>query len=191
MTFTNVNDYAAVMQKVIPVQVCEEVIKYIETQPWEPHTWYNAEADLHSSEATLEPLVQAIDQKWMDKLHPFIMKVLTIYQDKYAVRGEKCDNQLVSTFTPPRFTKYSIGSKMRKHYDHIHSVFDGKHKGIPVISIVGNLNEDYEGAEFMLRGKEIKLKTGDILLFPSIFMFHHSVEEPKKGIRYSFQSWAF
>ena len=52
-------------------------------------------------------------------------------------------------------------------------------------------NEDYEGAEFMLRDREIKLKTGDILLFPSGIVYPHTVKETKKGIRYSFVSWAF
>ena len=80
---------------------------------------------------------------------------------------------------------------MRKHYDHIHSIFDGKMKGVPIISIVANLNEDYEGAEFYCRGKEIPLKTGDILLFPSTFMYPHEVKEATKGTRYSFVSWAF
>ena len=80
---------------------------------------------------------------------------------------------------------------MREHYDHIHSIFDGKMKGVPIVSIVANLNEDYEGAEFYCRGKEIPLKTGDILLFPSTFMYPHEVKEAKKGTRYSFVSWAF
>ena len=56
---------------------------------------------------------------------------------------------------------------------------------------VANLNEDYEGSEFYCRGKEIKLKTGDILLFPSNFMYPHEVKEATKGVRYSFVSWAF
>ena len=43
----------------------------------------------------------------------------------------------------------------------------------------------------MLRDKEIKLKTGDILLFPSGIVYPHTVKETKKGIRYSFVSWAF
>lgn len=37
---------------------------------------------------------------------------------------------------------------MRKHYDHIHSIFDGQRKGIPVLSMLGILNNDYEGGEF-------------------------------------------
>ena len=35
---------------------------------------------------------------------------------------------------------------MRQHHDHIHSLFDGNEKGIPVLSFILNLN-DYEGAE--------------------------------------------
>jgi len=71
---------------------------------------------------------------------------------------------------------------MRKHYDHIHSIFDGKHKGVPILSLVGVLNEDYEGGEFIFNNThEVKLKTGDILMFPSNFMFAHEVKEITKG----------
>jgi predicted 2-oxoglutarate/Fe(II)-dependent dioxygenase YbiX len=80
---------------------------------------------------------------------------------------------------------------MRGHYDHIYDLFDGTIKGIPIVSIVANLNEDYEGAEFYCRDKIIPLTTGDILLFPSNFMFPHGVTECTKGTRYSFVSWAF
>ncbi len=84
-----------------------------------------------------------------------------------------------------------VGTMMREHYDHIHSIFDGKMKGVPLVSIVANLNDDYEGSEFYCRGEKIELKTGDILLFPSNFMYPHEVRETTKGTRYSFVSWAF
>jgi len=80
---------------------------------------------------------------------------------------------------------------MRVHYDHIQSIFDGNAKGIPIISIVGLLNDNYEGGEFMCRGKEVKLARGDILLFPSNFIYPHGVSDLTKGTRYSFVSWAF
>ena len=51
--------------------------------------------------------------------------------------------------------------------------------------------EDYEGSEFVCRDTKIKLKTGDILMFPSNFMYPHEVTECTKGTRYSFVSWAF
>ena len=81
---------------------------------------------------------------------------------------------------------------MRKHYDHIHSIFDGKYKGIPILSLLGVLNEGYEGGEFFFSSNhEVKLKTGDMLVFPSNFMYPHEVKEVTKGERYTFVGWAF
>jgi hypothetical protein len=33
--------------------------------------------------------------------------------------------------------------------------------------------------------------TGDVIIFPSTFLYPHKVNEVKKGIRYSFVSWAW
>jgi len=88
--------------------------------------------------------------------------------------------------------KYSKNKKMAEHCDHIHSMFDGNQKGIPTLSVLGILNDDYEGGEFiMLEDEEIKLKKGDILVFPSIFLYPHKVEPVTKGTRYSFISWVW
>ena len=64
-------------------------------------------------------------------------------------------------------------------------------KGIPVLSIVGIFNANYNAAEFKILDKEIILKQGDILLFPSNFMFPHQVKTIEKGTRYSFVTWAY
>ena len=80
---------------------------------------------------------------------------------------------------------------MRKHFDHIHSIFDGQLKGIPILSFVGVLNDDYEGGKMLVRDVEFPLKPGDIIIMPSCFMFPHEISEITKGTRYSFVSWAF
>ena len=85
-----------------------------------------------------------------------------------------------------RFNKYGKDQIMSKHCDHIHSLFDlVKHRGIPVLSIVGVLNDDYKGGEFiMFDDYEIKFKSGDLVIFPSVFLYPHLVKPVKKGIRY-------
>jgi len=81
---------------------------------------------------------------------------------------------------------------MSKHCDHIHSLFTGNIRGIPILSIVGVLNDDYKGGEFiMFDNYEIKFKAGDLIIFPSIFLYPHLVKPVKKGIRYSFVSWCY
>jgi predicted 2-oxoglutarate/Fe(II)-dependent dioxygenase YbiX len=111
---------------------------------------------------------------------------------KFANQEDERIKSFIQTFTPIRFNRYRTGTMMRKHYDHIHSIFDGKYKGIPILSLVGILNEDYEGGEFLFSSKhEIKFKAGDMLVFPSNFMYPHEVKEITKGERYSFVAWAF
>ena len=78
---------------------------------------------------------------------------------------------------------------MALHADHIHSMFDGERKGIPILSVLGVLNDDYEGDEFVLIDEKIDLSKGDIIIFPSNFMYPHKVEPVTKGIRYSYISW--
>jgi predicted 2-oxoglutarate/Fe(II)-dependent dioxygenase YbiX len=38
---------------------------------------------------------------------------------------------------------------------------------------------------------EIKFKAGDLIIFPSIFLYPHLVKPVKKGTRYSFVSWCY
>jgi predicted 2-oxoglutarate/Fe(II)-dependent dioxygenase YbiX len=43
----------------------------------------------------------------------------------------------------------------------------------------------------MFGDEEIKFKTGDLLIFPSNFLYPHRVEPVTKGVRYSFISWTW
>ena len=82
---------------------------------------------------------------------------------------------------------------MALHCDHIHDMFDGTRKGIPTLTILGLLNDDFEGGEFLMfdEEKEIKLKAGDIMIFPSVFLYPHKVAAVTKGVRDAFVSWVW
>ena len=92
-------------------------------------------------------------------------------------------------FTDPKFIKYKQTNDMTEHCDHVRHVFDGERKGIPILSVLGVLNNDYEGGEFVLIDEKIDLSKGDIIIFPSNFMYPHKVEPVTKGTRYSYISW--
>ena len=188
-----IKDYIMVV-KALPDDFCDSLIKELNTKTWDKHRWsfYNNDNKLEfTSEATKELDVMNCTKEQQEQLKPYIIQALTLYQNKNSWPGEKTKAPWLNRISQIRFNKYSIGTMMREHYDHIHSIFDGKMKGVPIISIVANLNDNYEGAEFYCRGKKIPLKTGDILLFPSTFMYPHEVKEATKGTRYSFVSWAF
>ena len=61
-------------------------------------------------------------------------------------------------------------------------MFDGERKGIPILSVLGVLNDDYEGGEFVLIDEKMNLSKGDIIVFPSNFMYPHKVEPVTKAL---------
>lgn len=63
-------------------------------------------------------------------------------------------------------------------------------------SMVFLVNDDYEGGNlcfYLPKGKEkitVESKKNKLIIFPSNFMYPHTVEPVKKGTRYSLVSWA-
>jgi len=188
----HVDDYIMI-QNLIPTPVCKSLIREssLPERKWSKHSWYHyGRDDLHSlPDKELDVIPSTQDQ--FKSLEKYLGTALHNYQKKYSKEEDQINSTWIRHISQVRFNRYKIGTKMRTHLDHIHSLFDGKLKGIPIISIVGLLNDNYEGGAFVCRKKEIKLIRGDILLFPSNFMYPHEVKEITKGIRYSFVSWAF
>ena len=195
----HVDDYIMV-QNLIPAQVCKSLIREssLPEIKWSKHSWYNYGFDAFASMPEKELDTLNTNPKQFKSLGKYLGKALQNYQKKYSTSleantalKEKVDAPWIKHISHVRFNRYHVGTKMRTHYDHIHSLFDGKLKGVPLISIVGLLSDKYEGGAFMCRQKQIKLIRGDILLFQSNFMYPHEVQEITKGIGYSFVSWAF
>ena len=188
---TQLKDLIHVEKGIIPANLCDHIIKDIETRPWKPHTWYNAATKEYGSEETMELDVQPITPELQQLLTPIMIQAGARYNAKYSYPCERTQ-QIMNKFSTIRFNRYGNGQIMRQHHDHIHSLFDGNEKGIPVLSFILNLNDNYEGADlFFWENHVVKLGKGDIIMFPSLFLFPHGVTEAKKGQRYSAVSWAW
>jgi len=185
-----IEDYIIIKNN-IPKEICQSLIDACNNRKWDKHQWDNYGTGEFTSNSPKELDVMYSSEEQEVKVRPLIVEALNEYQKKCTWGGNVEKPTWLTRFSSIRFNKYEVGTMMRGHYDHIHNMFDGKLKGVPIVSIVANLNEDYGGAEFHCRGKIIPLTTGDILLFPSNFMFPHGVTECTKGTRYSFVSWAF
>ena len=90
-----------------------------------------------------------------------------------------------------KYNRYTENKKMAIHVDHIKSLFEGKHRGVPILTCLGLLNDDYTGGDFLLCDEKVDLKQGDLLIFPSNFMYPHQVKPIKSGTRYSYISWVW
>tara|TARA_R100001480_G_scaffold142634_1_gene140198 strand:- start:47 stop:625 length:579 start_codon:yes stop_codon:yes gene_type:complete len=190
----SIKDYIKVFN-VLDTKQCQNILSILKEYDWEKHKWNNYKTGKSTSEPTKE-LDITYPTKFLEKeMAKVISNALLEYQNYFIFEDRNKDENLkyfLHKSTPVRFNRYPTGTMMRKHYDHIHSIFEGENKGVPIVSIVGVLNDDYEGGDFVFNGNhEVKLKTGDILIFPSNFLYAHEVKEITKGTRYSYVSWAF
>jgi len=188
---TTLADTIHIEKGIVPENLCDFIMKDIETREWKPHTWYNNQQDSYGSEDTYELDVQSATPELQQLLTPIIIQAGSAYNQKYAYPSDRT-GQIMNKFTGVRFNRYSPGQIMRYHVDHIHSIFDGKEKGIPVLSYILNFNDDYEGAKLFFWDDYVAdLGKGDIVMWPSNFLYPHGVTEAISGTRYSAVTWAW
>jgi hypothetical protein len=78
------------------------------------------------------------------------------------------------------FVKYGPGDFFKPHADHGFSY-------TATVSSVAYLNDEYEGGElyFPLFNIKLKPKAGDVVLFPSTFIYFHGSERVTSGVKYA------
>jgi len=187
----DLRDYVRIYDNFLEANVCKNLIeKLSENDKWELHQFYNSETKQNirfdKELSVLDPDIpetREIDEK-------ISVAIRQYFGDWHGMMDKWYGGW--NGYTKVRYNRYDVGTKMKLHCDHIHSMFDGERKGIPTLSILGSLNNDYEGGELIFWEKEkIELKTGQIMIFPSNFMYPHRVDEVTKGTRYSYVSWVW
>ena len=202
----NIEDYLFHKKNFLSKDFCKSTIEKLKVCEWEGHdfTGYESNDPEHGfgwqrevkSKHELEPeFIGFTSPAWYEDLaqaNNFIIKELSSALTEY-IRGFGYSwFNGWNGYSVIKFLKYAETHKMAEHCDHISSLFDGQIKGIPMLSIVGQLNDDFDGGEFVMwRDKVIPFETGDVIIFPSNFMYPHKVEPVTKGNRYSYVSWAF
>jgi hypothetical protein len=81
--------------------------------------------------------------------------------------------------------KYGVGQKFTNHIDD-HTDFHRR------LSLVYYINDDYVGGEinFPRFNLSYKPSANEIIIFPSTYVYNHSVNEVTDGTRYAVVSWA-
>ena len=102
-------------------------------------------------------------------------------ENKYKAFFEENLPYEIGKFPTIYYHIFDKGSFFSKHNDKMHSrVF-----GIGTI-----LNDDYEGGDLIMwEDTSFKFKTGDIMIFPSSFLYPHMVSDVIKGDRFTMVSW--
>jgi predicted 2-oxoglutarate/Fe(II)-dependent dioxygenase YbiX len=187
----NLKDYIGHFKNIVPYNLCDDIINENKNCNWTQHTFIDpitGKSITRSGSKELDITYNTENSENVKKLMEIIWNTIYKYVKKYG--NKHFTNWSGHTFV--RFNKYEKNKKMAPHCDHIHSIFDGKIKGIPILSVLGLLNDNFTGGDFIFwKDHKIKFKKGDILIFPSIFLYTHRVDPVNKGIRHSYISWVW
>ena len=179
--------YVKVFESIVPNDFCDAAVSQLQDADWKQHTFYNA---FKNTEGTRSG-DQELDTCYQDiMMRPAIMdciyKSIGMYQQTIGFPWFTS----WKGYSPVRFNRYQESKLMALHCDHI--VLDKEQIGIPILSVVGSLNDGYEGGEFiMFDDYHVELPKGAIMVFPSIFLYPHKVNPVTRGVRHTFVSWAY
>jgi hypothetical protein len=213
----NIEDYIFLKENFLGEDFCDHITVELSKATWKkpwlseliPKTQRNIaeEAGIPLSDIPLESelidfnnLHNMILQREMKKIEDEVMQnisdVLLEYCSSFNfnwLRGWTGYSQI-------KWNRYSQDQGMMKHWDNIsHSypetnegIHHGHDTGVSFLTIVGFLNNDYEGGELILcEDKKIDTKKGNLCIFPSSFIYPHQVYPVTKGFRYSYVSWVY
>jgi hypothetical protein len=190
MTPQNVPDYVKVYENHLPADLCKSACENLAKINWQQHAFYSQRNDeFYSNENELSISYDNIPER------ADINKQVWYALERYILKDFKSFSDWLggwNGYSNIRFNRYDETTQMKLHCDHIHSLFDGQRKGVPILTVLGALNDDYEGGELMMFGdQQIYLPAGSVVVFPSNFMYPHEVKPVKSGIRYSYVSWSW
>ncbi len=188
----SLESYVKIYRGFLDSSECENAIKELKKKKWKQHTFYSPKSDKDVNQSGERELDTTYDNP---SNHPYFMQRVWDSLQKYVLE----DMNFAwwngwHGFSSLRYNMYKKGRVMAEHCDHIHSLFGrgDTPTGIPVLTFLAGLNDNYSGGELVMwQDTEYRLGTGDVMVFPSNFLYPHRVEEVTKGTRYSCVSWSW
>jgi hypothetical protein len=188
---TDLKEYIKIFPNSITPGIISASLTQLQNGPiaWQPNYFYNPQTHNHENYLGDRELDMSFDligttPELMDNIRSVLVAYLTEIKMPWFVSW--------NGYSRIRHNRYESGKEMALHYDCIHEIFDGTVKGVPTLSIIGALNDDYEGGDLVMFDDHIiRLKAGDIMIFPSTFLYPHRVAPVTSGVRHTFVSWVW
>ncbi len=184
-------DYITVFPDYLNTPLCKDIIKDLNSSEdnYVKHMWSKGGEQTGTRDTDFDMSFHTSNR------HEELMGVLYFAIQDYITKLDMDWFTSWNGYSKPRYNRYTKNTQMDMHCDHIHTLFttdeDPEPKGVPILSIVGLLNNDFTGGEFIIGEKTINLNQGDIVMFPSNFIYPHRVATINNGERYSFVSWVW
>lgn len=185
---STIDKYIKILEEEIPKDLCERILnEYANTEEWQHAGVNNPEKPTNpdvrncstiniSDPATIERN-SIVRSKIDEDLHTCLVKSAQKYAQEFP-------HISISMDTGYNLLRYEEGQFYSTHCDDF--IEEPR-----VLSCTISLNDDYDGGEFSFFDDEMIIRTGSggIILFPSNFMYPHSVREVIRGTRYAIVTW--
>ena len=129
------------------------------------------------------------DRIFIDGLKEYASKVRTFNWSYYNTKSFHCSEMIIR--------RYNEGSEFKYHHDDIIAeIFPHwflRRQNILTCNFYFSDAKDYEGGDlkFTCSDKKYHTSMGDIIIFPSNWMFYHEVQKITQGKRYSGTVWLY
>ena len=159
-------------------EACKKIISYAEPMEWKPAGTVNEDVPGESGIRVCDTVSAGDNKEFDEYLYPMVNNIIQKYMSEFPHLRLTHDEGY-------NILRYNPGGKYDVHTDH-----GSDHNR--AITIIFNLNDDYTGGDlsFFDMKHTIQMKTGTVVVFPSSFVFDHTICPILSGTRYSMVTWA-
>lgn len=190
-TVTPLGSEIFLVKGLLELSLCQQLIQLTQVQPLQAADILIETVDNQVRSNDLlrlggtNPTLEAANQSILNQLSIVQQLLFQVYGVKFPY-AEPCT-----------ILRYRPGQFYKRHIDNIllASRFEEVEQGIPTrdISVVGYLNDDFEGGETYFDRQDVKVQpeAGAALIFPAYFTHPHESLPILQGEKYAFTSWLF
>ena len=189
MSITELKDNIFIVNKLFEADKCNEIVTFIKENKL-LHKYTKVNKETHNNvECTYINIVDNKTNNYILLLDDFIKNKIVdviklVISKNIFFKSIVCDNG---------YTLRQIHGGTLLHTDGILDKSRGNAHSRPrLLSIIVNLNDDYDGGEFNfpIQNVKVKLKVGEIICFPPYWTHPHEVSSVLSGqYRYTINTW--
>ena len=188
----DLSDHILHLKSFIDKDVCNSVMNALDNLERDNSAPYTDGLLNDNADTYFDPDIKYIDNVrdriFIDGLKEYASKIRSFNWSYYDTKSFHCSEMIIR--------RYNEGSEFKYHHDDIiGEIFPHwflRRQNILTCNFYFSDANNYEGGDLVFTcGKTFHPSMGDIIIFPSNWMFYHEVQKITKGKRYSGTVWLY
>ena len=188
----DLSDHILHLKSFIDKDVCNSVMNSLDNLERDNSAPYTDGLLNDNADTYFDPDIKYInnvrDRIFIDGLKEYASKIRSFNWSYYDTKSFHCSEMIIR--------RYNEGSEFKFHHDDIiGEIFPHwflRRQNILTCNFYFSDANNYEGGDLVFTcGKTFHPSIGDIIIFPSNWMFYHEVQKITKGKRYSGTVWLY